>query len=114
MAIITPTHESPANRATMITWDGAATGDTINSFLVAASEGCLGCVQVTGTFGGATAVLQKSNDGTNWVSVADVNGDAISLTSAGMAEFSTAALFLRVALSGGTGDSLTAKVVLRR
>jgi hypothetical protein len=64
-------------------------------------------VQVTGTFGGATVVLQGSNDGTNYVTIKDLTGTDISLTSAGIREFSSGCAFFKPSISGGTGDSLT-------
>jgi P pilus assembly chaperone PapD len=70
-------------------------------------------VQITGTFGGATIALQVSNDGTNYVTLKDGSGSDISLTSAGMREFSTAALYLKPTSSGGTADNVTVTVVLR-
>lgn len=76
-------------------------------------NGLAGCVQVTGTFGSGTFVLQGSNDGTNWVTLKDRGGSNISLTAAGMAEFVTASAYIRPFTSGGTADNLTVTVVLR-
>jgi hypothetical protein len=70
-------------------------------------------VQVTGTFGGATITLQVSNDGTNYVTLKDSTGTDISLTAAGMREFSTAALYLKPTSTDGTDDNVTVTVVLR-
>jgi P pilus assembly chaperone PapD len=70
-------------------------------------------VQVTGTFGGATIALQVSNDGTNYATLKDGTGTTITFTSAGMAEFSTAALYIKPSSSGGTADDVTVTVVLR-
>ena len=74
-------------------------------------SGAFGAVQVTGTFGAATVTMQKSNDGVNYVALEDTAGDAISITSAGMAEFSTAAAYIRPQVSGGTGDDLDVLVI---
>lgn len=93
-------------------WEGLTTAG--NADIAAAPlrvSGAFGAVQVTGTFGAATVTMEKSNDGTNFVALEDTAGDAISLTSAGMAEFSTAAAYVRPQLAGGTGDDLDVLVV---
>ena len=72
-----------------------------------------GTVQVTGTFGSATVVLQGTCDGTNWVTVEDNAGNAISLTAAGAADFSCNYLSLRPFSSGGTGQDVDVTMILR-
>lgn len=67
----------------------------------------LASVQVAGTFGGATVALEVSNDGTNWLPLNDLAGDAISVTSAGLHEFSSAAGRVRAKTTGGTGTDVT-------
>src|SRR5688572_7100846 len=70
-------------------------------------------VQVAGTFGSATAVLQGSNDGTNYVTArlaqqvasAGVH-DAASFTSAGAAKvLDDAFRYYRMSTSGGTSSA---------
>lgn len=63
-------------------------------------------VQVGGTFGGATVALQGSNDGVTYTTLKDLSGAAMSFTSAGYAEFSSGAAFIKPLVSGGTGDSI--------
>jgi len=58
-------------------------------------------VQFIGTFDSATAVLQGSNDGTNWETLSDIFGLNVSFTAAGYAEVSTAMAYLRPSTSGG-------------
>ena len=41
-------------------------------------------VQVTGTFAGATVVLEGSNDGTNYFTLANPAGAALSFAAAGL------------------------------
>ncbi len=67
-------------------------------------------VHVSGTFGGATVVLQGSNDGTTYATLKDLQGNNLSFTSAGYAEFTSGAAFIKPSISGGTGDSLTITV----
>ena len=52
-------------------------------------------VQVVGTFNTATIALQGSNDGTNWVSLSDPQGNAIEMTSAGLKQILENTRFVR-------------------
>ena len=99
--------------AKSILWETLTESDAASPFTIEGLMGSAGCVQVTGTFGSATVVLQASNDGSNWVTLKDTAGNAISFTSAGMAEFSTAALYLRPSASGGSSQDLDITMVLR-
>jgi hypothetical protein len=110
MATIVPTEVegSPSYR-----WTDYSTADTAAPARLQNMEGLAGSVQVTGTFGGATIALQVSNDGTNYITLNDLAGEPISLTAAGMREFSTAALFIKPTSSGGTADNVTVTVILR-
>lgn len=110
MATIVPTE---IDGSTSYRWTDYSTADTSSPARLQNMEGLAGSVQVTGTFGGATIVLQVSNDGTNFVTLKDSAGVAITFTSAGMAEFSTAALFIKPTSSGGTADNVTVTITLR-
>ncbi|NJM13630.1 MAG: hypothetical protein HC889_18805 [Synechococcaceae cyanobacterium SM1_2_3] len=62
-------------------------------------------VQVGGTPGGGTLVLQGSNDGVTYDTLKDLQGNDLSFTAAGYAEFSSGAAFIKPLPSGGTADS---------
>jgi hypothetical protein len=113
MATISPATTYPAKNLVSISWSGLATGDTINQSEIPNVMGLAGSVQMEGTWGSATIVLQVSNDGTNWNTLKDINGSDISLTADGMREFSTAARFIKPTPSGGTGDSINITIALR-
>lgn len=113
MATITPTRGTLAVNIETLTWTGLSTADTADGLLVNGSSPAIGCMQVTGTFGGATITLQGSNDGSNYAAVTDAAGNSITLSAAGLKDFSTAAAYLRPSSSGGTGDDVTVVVVLR-
>lgn len=113
MATIIPTTVEEQIRAAAYRWTDYSTADTSTPIKVQNMQGLAGSVQVTGTFGSATITLQASNDGTNYVTLKDSAGTAISFTAAGMAEFSTAALYLKPTSSGGTADNVTVTVILR-
>lgn len=97
-----------------VTWGSLGSADNGDEYEPDAAEPLGGAVQVSGTFGGATVVLQKSNiGGSNWVDMTDVDGNAISFTATGMAEFSTGARYIRPKSSGGSGSSIVVTVTFR-
>lgn len=99
--------------ATGVQWVDYSTADTATPFKLVNQAGLAGAMQVTGTFGGATIALQVSNDGSNFVTLKDSTGTDISFTAAGMAEFSTGALFIKPTSTGGTADNVTVTISLR-
>lgn len=94
-------------------WADLATGDTVVQLGVPGQDGVAGAVQFTGTFGGATVKLQVSNDNSTYFDMKDLGGTVISATSAGYFEFTTAGVYLRPAISGGTGDAVDVTLTLR-
>lgn len=97
-----------------VVWEGLTTaGSPGATFKLTGQSALAGCVQVIGTFGGATVTLKASNDGTNWVTLKDLQGSDVSLTAAGMAEFTTSAAYIRAEAAGGTGDDIDVLVTLR-
>ena len=93
------------------TWTTLTASDTGEVITPGGATGAVGCIQMTGTFGG-TVSLQASNDGTNWVSVLDLAGAAIDKTAAGLSEFTSTAVYLRV--SAGTGVSDVDAILVTR
>ena len=113
MPLIAPTLNSDIKDVPRVIWSGIAAGDTFTAFTLTQQYGLAASVQVAGTFGGSTVVLQVSNDGTNWATAKDLSGDDISLTATGYREFSLCAAYIRPAITGGSGSGLSAVVVLR-
>lgn len=116
MATATPAFDfvqAQSAKVPRVTWGELATGDTIVAFPVAAQAAVAGAVQFKGTFGGATLGLQASNDGATFFDIKDLGGSAISATAAALFEFTTAAMYLRPMISGGTGGDVDVVVVLR-
>ena len=113
MATIVSTTVEEQIRAAAYRWTNYSTADDAVPVKIQNMQGLAGSVQVTGTFGGATIALQVSNNGTNYVTLKDGTGTNITFTAAGMAEFSTAALYIKPTSSGGTADDVTVTVVLR-
>lgn len=105
--------DGPVGSAKVVTWFEVATGETAPTYTLQGTSGLLGSVQMAGTWGGATIVLQGSNDGINWVTLKDPSGTDISLTANGAFEFGTAMLYMRPSPSGGSGDDVDVIVALR-
>ena len=72
--------------------------------------------QFTGTFGGATAQLQGSNDNTNWFNLSNAaGGAAVSLTAAGGAATIELPRYVRPNLTTpGAGAVVSATLCARR
>lgn len=116
MATVSPVFSHVQAQAQTITrtiWEDIVTGDTIESFGVPGQAAVAGCVQFGGTFGGATVKLQVSNDGTTFFDMKDLTGTAISGTSASFFEFTSAGVYFRPAVTGGSGNAVDVTLVLR-
>ena len=113
MATISPNTDGPISTAKVVNWTGIATGDTINAYSIPEEFGAIGCAQITGTFGGATVTVEVSNDGTTWFTLLDLQGAPISATANDFADFSTAAIYIRPVISGGTSDNVNVRAAFR-
>lgn len=73
------------------------------------------CVSVSGTFDGATVIIQGSNDGTNWFTLNDPQGNALSIAAAGKIEaLLEAPRYVRPSGSGGGGSSSLLVIIFAR
>jgi len=106
MATITGTltRVEPGYGAWKAVW--TALGDADQGSAIKVPMGSEKSFQVFGTFGSATVVLQGSNDGTNWASLTDPQGNAISKTAAALEAVSEHTLYIRPSTSGGTGTNV--------
>lgn len=117
MATVTPTYAQAGdgdNSYALFTY--AMTTANLDGSPVEMLEKADICMQVTGTFGGATIILQGSNDGTNWFGLNNVAGStAISFTAAGGAQVIERPRYIRPFLSvAGAGATIAATLLLRR
>lgn len=67
-------------------------------------------VQVNGTFGGATVVVEGSADGTTYNALHDDQGNALSFTAAGIENIAENTEYIRVTSSGGAGASVVVTI----
>lgn len=99
------------SKAIVVAWAGLASGDT--GAPVSFSQYTDKSVQVTGAFGGATVVLEGSNDGTNWAVLTDPQGNDLNITAAKIEMVSEATLSVRPRVSGGTGVNVNVTMLLK-
>jgi hypothetical protein len=114
MATITATTDrNTSNGAIIVTWAAMGNADTGTSFAVPSAANLT--FQQSGTFGGATIVLQGSNDGTNWSTLTQTGGAnvAFSYTTAGVHCPVEMPVYVRPVTSGGTGSAVDAVLVCR-
>jgi len=73
-------------------------------------------VQVHGTFGtNGTCLIEGSNDGTNYYTLTDFQGNALSITSAKVDSIAEITRYVRPRISNGDGStSLTVTIMMRR
>lgn len=89
----------------MLTWETLTNGDQGRPFEFL--EHADRTVQFTGTFDTSTVVLQGSNDGTNWGTMDDFVGDAISLAAANLVPRLVSGIprYMRPACTAGGGST---------
>lgn len=99
----TPTQSSVAFVAT---WTPLATGDV--GAALPFSQYTDKSVQVFGTFDGATLRVEGSNDGENWATLTDPQGNDLLITSAKIEMVTEATAHIRpFVVGGGASTSLT-------
>lgn len=71
-------------------------------------------VQIVATFGDGTVTLQGSNDGSNFVTLKDINGTTISKTAAALEQVGVNSRHVKPAFSGTTGTACTVTMFVKR
>lgn len=113
MAVIAPTISTTTNGDMLATWTAVAETDTFASYDIRRSFKSLTAL-IGGTFGSATVVVQGSLDDTTFAGLADGTGTAISVTAAAIKEVASNAIYIKPVASGGTAQSLTVQLLIRR
>lgn len=91
-------------KSSLVSWLAMATNDTGEA--IQGNGLADRSFQASGTFGGATVVLQGSNDGSNWVTLTDPAGAAISFTSTGLKQVLQITRYMRPSVTGGAGVAI--------
>lgn len=114
MAVISPTR-SEAGHYDVWAWTGVTENDTFGTLPQDSASRNI-TMQVSGTFGGSTVIVQASNNSDFAVitGLSDLTGTAISLTAAGAAQINYAWPYIRPSASGGTSQSLTVTMAVLR
>jgi hypothetical protein len=99
MAVVQFTGSKIGKSSALCTWSALATGDTGTPLLNA--EKSDRSVQVGGTFGGSTTVIEGSNDGVTYFTLTDPAGAALSFTVAGLKQILQVTKYIRPSTSGG-------------
>jgi hypothetical protein len=102
------------DRAHIISWTPLANGDSGSPIEMPGSADR--SIQISGTFGaGGTIVFEGSNDGTNYVTLTDPQGNAISKTAASIEAVTELTRYVRPRVTAGDGTTaLTATLIVRR
>lgn len=111
---VTRTDIKAAVPAALFTWTGLDSDDSgIPITIVDYTDQT---VVVRGTFGaGGSLTMQGSMDGTNWYTLTDPQGNALTKTSAGIEMVVEAPLYIRPLVTAGDGTtSLTVELLCRR
>jgi hypothetical protein len=115
MATITPTgptrlQDGGVFDVYITTW---ALGNADTGVAVAMASAADRSVQISGTFGAATIVVEGSNDGVTWFTLTDPQGNGISATTARFEQIEEVSRFIRCSSSGGTGTAITVTLLTR-
>ena len=97
----------------LVKWENIQPGDTIIPVRLNGYGAMAACLQIDGTFGGATTGFQGSNDNVDYFNLTNLAGAAIALTAAGLVDLSTGALFLRPAITGGAAYAINYYLMAR-
>lgn len=109
-----PTVTSLNDDAVRVSWGPLVQGDTCDAFS-GLSEYADRSVQIKGTFGGATLAVKGSNDGSNFETLTDPLGSAISRTTDGLKQITEYTHLVNPVLTGGDGNtSITVTLVAKR
>ncbi len=115
MATVTPTitkaTDGGVSDVYIVQWPAVGNADTGTA--VPLSGGSDRSVQVSGTFGAATILIEGSNDGTNYVVLTDPQGNSLSKTSAAIEAISELTRYIRCSSSGGTGTNVNVTLLVK-
>jgi hypothetical protein len=114
MANITPTLTRATETASNDVWVASwALGNADQGLQVSMSGAADRSVQIAGTFGAATVIVEGSNDGTNWTQLSDTGGTAISKTATFLGQIMQLTRYIRCSSSGGTGTAIVVTLLMK-
>lgn len=108
---LTVTTSYPESGLALATWTGLANGNTGDS--ISCARWSDKTVQVGGTFGaGGSVTMQGSNDGTNWATLHNAQGNAITATTATMELIAENPRYIRPNVTAGDGTTAMSVIIL--
>ncbi len=93
---------SDTQHARTYLWEQIEDGDEIGT-QVEVPDHADKSVQVIGTFGTGTLAIQGGNDGTNWATLTDPQGNALSFTAEAVEQISEVTRYIRAIVTGDNG-----------
>lgn len=115
MATINPTITRVGDGDVLkVVWEGIAAGDTCAALSEKYAQWADRCVEIVGTFDGATITLQGSNGGSTYYTLNDPTGTDISAASAKLFQVLENPLFTKPAISAGTTVDVDVIMIMRR
>lgn len=106
MSLVSSSQDFPVygnNSFLRVLWSGLAVNDVGDAFVL--SNYADRSFQVVGTFGGAAIVVEGSNDGVNYSTLNDPQGNPISLSTAKIEAISELVVNIRPRVVGGDGTT---------
>lgn len=105
---------SPTARGRLVTWAGLLNGD--DGAYLEWVDFADRCIQVAGVFGtGGSVSVQGSNDGVNWVILADPQGNPLTFTSGRIEQVLELPRYVRPLVTAGDGTTnLTVTLCMRK
>ena len=100
----------------LLAWTGGATADGAAT-AVELPEWADNCVQIIGTIGGATIVIEGSNDGTNFDTLNNAQGSPLSftgITPTPVKQIVERPRYIRPKITGGAASGIGVYLLMRR
>ena len=110
MAVINPSTDRNSINGAVILNYALANADTGSAFTLPIAVDIT--AQAVGTFGGATVLVEGSNDAINWNTLGANVGTNLSFTTAGLRKAAENPAYIRASTSGGTGTAVNVVIAL--
>ena len=103
----------PNDDTIKVVWSGVTENDDMLA-VQGLSEHADRSVEVSGTLGGATVVIQGSNGGSEYFTLNDPLGSALSFTSNGLSAILEYAEYIKPVRTGGSSTSVNVTLIAKR
>ncbi len=97
----------------LLTWASVTESDTFKQYELSEVVSEISC-HITGTFGTATVTIQGGNVTSEMLDMVQIGGATASATSADIFSLLDRPLFIQPVASGGTSQSVTVYMLVRR